>query len=91
MLRTGKESGWESAGWELDVDFLFLAVKLMICSVLRNGGENGWESSGWELDVDFLFLAVKLMVCSVLRNGGENGWSPLAGSRMWIFSFWQLS
>ena len=29
-VRTGEENGWESFGWELVVDFLFLAVKLMI-------------------------------------------------------------
>jgi hypothetical protein len=62
VLRTGEENGWESSGWELDVDFLFLAVKLMICSLLRTGEENGWESSGWELDVDFLFLALFLQL-----------------------------
>jgi hypothetical protein len=61
----------ESSGWEPDVDFLFLAVKLMVCSVLRNGGENGWESFGWELDVDFLFLADKLMICCVENWQGE--------------------
>jgi hypothetical protein len=42
--------------------FSFLAVKLMICSVMRNGEENGWQSSGWELDVDFLFLALFLQL-----------------------------
>jgi hypothetical protein len=30
VLRTGEENGWESSGWELDVDFLFLALFLQL-------------------------------------------------------------
>jgi hypothetical protein len=44
-LRTGEENGWESSGWELDVDFLFLAVKLMICSVENWRGD--WMGVLW--------------------------------------------